>query len=65
MEVGFVDEHFYSRPEWFFANAKRYDSYDKKTKTKVFAGEYASQSVGMVSLKIKTTGLPHYQKRHL
>ena len=57
MEVGFVDEHFYSRPEWFFANAKRYDSYDKKTKTKVFAGEYASQSVGMVSPENKNNWL--------
>ncbi|MDI9863307.1 alpha-L-arabinofuranosidase C-terminal domain-containing protein [Flectobacillus sp. DC10W] len=57
MEVGFVDEHFYSRPEWFFANAKRYDSYNQKTKTKVFAGEYASQSVGMVSPENKNNWL--------
>lgn len=36
-----VDEHYYMSPEWFFANAARYDNYDCKG-PKVFAGEYAS-----------------------
>lgn len=36
-----VDEHYYMAPEWFFANAARYDNYDRKG-PKVFAGEYAS-----------------------
>lgn len=36
-----VDEHYYMSPEWFFANAARYDNYDRKG-PKVFAGEYAS-----------------------
>lgn len=36
-----VDEHYYMKPEWFLANARRYDSYDRKG-PKVFAGEYAA-----------------------
>ncbi len=36
-----VDEHFYMKPEWFMANARRYDNYDRKG-PKVFAGEYAA-----------------------
>lgn len=36
-----VDEHYYMAPDWFFANAARYDNYDRKG-SKVFAGEYAS-----------------------
>ncbi len=39
--VDLVDEHYYMSPDWFFANAGRYDSYDRKG-PKVFAGEYAS-----------------------
>ena len=39
--VDLVDEHYYMAPDWFFANAARYDSYDRKG-PKVFAGEYAS-----------------------
>ena len=39
--VDLVDEHYYMAPDWFFANAARYDSYDRRG-PKVFAGEYAS-----------------------
>ena len=39
--VDLVDEHYYMAPDWFFANAARYDAYDRKG-PKVFAGEYAS-----------------------
>ena len=39
-----VDEHYYKTPEWFLENANRYDSYPR-TGPKVFAGEYAAQSV--------------------
>lgn len=39
--VDLVDEHYYMSPNWFFANANRYDDYDRKG-PKVFAGEYAS-----------------------
>lgn len=38
--VDLVDEHYYKDPDWFYANAARYDSYDRKG-PKVFAGEYA------------------------
>lgn len=41
LDVDLVDEHYYMPPEWFFANAARYDNYDRKG-PKVFAGEYAS-----------------------
>ena len=43
MEVDFIDEHFYRRPEWFLQNASRYDQYPR-TRTKIFAGEWAAQS---------------------
>lgn len=36
-----VDEHYYSRPEWFLKNAGRYDHYDRNG-PKVFAGEFAA-----------------------
>lgn len=42
-----VDEHYYNSPEWFLKNAGRYDDYDRSG-PKVFAGEYAAQSVGVV-----------------
>ncbi len=41
LKVDLVDEHYYKEPDWFFANATRYDKYDRKG-PKVFAGEYAS-----------------------
>ncbi|GEN77212.1 alpha-L-arabinofuranosidase C-terminal domain-containing protein [Chryseobacterium hagamense] len=42
-----VDEHYYNSPEWFRKNSARYDAYDRSG-PKVFAGEYAAQSVGVV-----------------
>ncbi|WP_449387619.1 alpha-L-arabinofuranosidase C-terminal domain-containing protein [Chryseobacterium lineare] len=42
-----VDEHYYNSPEWFRKNSARYDAYDRNG-PKVFAGEYAAQSVGVV-----------------
>jgi alpha-L-arabinofuranosidase len=41
IKVDLVDEHYYKEPEWFLANAGRYDNYDRKGPA-VFAGEYAS-----------------------
>ncbi len=41
LDVDLVDEHYYKSPDWFFANAARYDQYDRKG-PKVYAGEYAS-----------------------
>ncbi|MBN1144047.1 MAG: alpha-L-arabinofuranosidase [Bacteroidales bacterium] len=43
-----VDEHYYKEPAWFFKNASRYDSY-KRDGHKIFAGEYAAQSVNTTS----------------
>ncbi|WMI67105.1 alpha-L-arabinofuranosidase C-terminal domain-containing protein [Aestuariibaculum sp. YM273] len=43
-----IDEHYYRSPEWFRENATRYDSYDRKG-PKIFAGEYAAQSVAIAS----------------
>jgi alpha-L-arabinofuranosidase len=39
-----VDEHYYRPPKWFRDNATRYDNYDRHS-YKIFAGEYAAQSV--------------------
>ncbi|MBN1180720.1 MAG: alpha-L-arabinofuranosidase [Bacteroidales bacterium] len=39
-EVDLLDEHYYKNPDWFLANATRYDNYDPGG-IKVFAGEYA------------------------
>jgi alpha-L-arabinofuranosidase len=43
-----VDEHYYKDPKWFRDNAKRYDNYDRN-RYKIFAGEYAAQSVAIAS----------------
>lgn len=48
LKADIVDEHYYMPPAWFPANAGRYDSYPR-TGPKVFAGEYAAQSVGIAS----------------
>jgi len=40
LKADLVDEHYYKDPQWFMANANRYDNYDRKG-PKVFAGEYA------------------------
>jgi len=51
-----VDEHYYNSPDWFFKNANRYDNYDRKG-PKIFAGEYAAQSVRTTSPDNKNTWL--------
>src|SRR5450631_4384177 len=43
-----VDEHYYMNSDWFLNNSGRYDHYDRKG-PKVFAGEYAAQSVASTS----------------
>ncbi|KOS08269.1 alpha-L-arabinofuranosidase [Flavobacterium akiainvivens] len=43
-----IDEHYYAKPEWFKQNVTRYDNYDRKG-PKVFAGEYAAQTVAIAS----------------
>ncbi len=50
LHADLIDEHCYAKPEWFYANTHRYDSYDR-TGPKVFMGEYAAQSDYTVSVK--------------
>ena len=50
LNADIIDEHCYATPDWFFNNTHRYDHYDR-TGPKVFMGEYAAQSVGIVSTK--------------
>ncbi len=48
LKADIVDEHYYMSPTWFLANVGRYDHYDRSG-PKVFAGEYAAQTVGSTS----------------
>ena len=48
LHADIVDEHYYMSPEWFRENTGRYDHYDRSG-PKVFAGEYAAQTVGTTS----------------
>ncbi|MGN6354744.1 MAG: alpha-L-arabinofuranosidase C-terminal domain-containing protein [Parafilimonas sp.] len=48
LNADILDEHYYSSPSWFQNNASRYDDYDRNG-PKIFAGEYAAQSVATVS----------------
>jgi alpha-N-arabinofuranosidase len=50
LRADLIDEHCYAKPEWFFNQTHRYDHYDR-TGPKVFMGEYAAQSVAVVSTK--------------
>lgn len=52
MNADIIDEHYYRRPEWFLANAGRYDNYPRNG-SKIFAGEYAAQSDKTVSVNNK------------
>jgi alpha-L-arabinofuranosidase len=54
MRADIVDQHCYANPAWFFNNTHRYDNYDPNG-PKVFMGEYAAQSVGIVSPKNRNT----------
>jgi alpha-L-arabinofuranosidase len=48
LNADIIDEHCYANPVWFLSNAKRYDNYDRRG-PRVFMGEYAAQSVAIVS----------------
>jgi len=48
LKADLIDEHYYMAPKWFRDNSGRYDNYPR-TGPKVFAGEYAAQSVGIAS----------------
>ena len=52
LDAAIIDEHYYKPPKWFRENATRYDDYDRNG-PKVFAGEYAAQSVAIASPKNK------------
>jgi len=48
--VEIVDEHYYVAPQWFFANEKKYDSYNRSG-PKIYVGEYAvNNNVGSGNL---------------
>lgn len=53
MKISYIDEHYYSSPKWFLDNAKRYDSYDRASSSKVFVGEYAAQSIATTDMNNK------------
>jgi alpha-L-arabinofuranosidase len=50
LRADIIDEHCYANPSWFLQNTHRYDRYDRNG-PKVFMGEYAAQSVAVVSVK--------------
>lgn len=54
LKADIVDEHCYAKPDWFFNNTHRYDSYDRHG-PKVFFGEYAAQSDKIVSVRNRNT----------
>ncbi|MBO0359950.1 alpha-L-arabinofuranosidase [Hymenobacter sp. BT186] len=54
LKADFVDEHYYAKPDWFRNNVGRYDNY-ARTGPKIFAGEYAAQSVNTGSSENKNT----------
>jgi alpha-L-arabinofuranosidase len=54
LHADIVDQHCYADPAWFFNNIHRYDNYNPNG-PKVFMGEYAAQSVGVVSPKNRNT----------
>lgn len=48
--VEIIDEHYYVDPHWFFANERKYDTYDRKG-PKIYVGEYAvNKNVGSGNL---------------
>ena len=56
IKADIIDEHYYRKPEWFLANAKRYDNYPRN-ESKIFGGEYAAQSDHTVSVDNKNNWL--------
>ena len=48
LKADYIDEHYYAKPDWFRANVGRYDGYARGG-PKIFAGEYAAQSVAIAS----------------
>ncbi len=50
LKADIADEHCYANPIWFLSGSHRYDNYDRNG-PKVFFGEYAAQSVAILSTK--------------
>jgi alpha-L-arabinofuranosidase len=50
LKADIVDQHCYANPLWFLSSSDRFDHYDRQG-PKVFFGEYAAQSVAIVSTK--------------
>jgi alpha-L-arabinofuranosidase len=48
LKVPVVDEHYYTSPDWFIGNQKRYDQYDRNA-SQVYLGEYASWGNKMIN----------------
>jgi alpha-L-arabinofuranosidase len=48
LKADIVDEHYYKQPQWYLDHSDRYDKYDRNG-PRVFAGEYAAQTVDVVS----------------
>ncbi len=48
LKTDIVDEHYYKEPKWFRENVNRYDNYPRNG-PKIFAGEFAAQSVAIAS----------------
>ena len=48
LKTDIVDEHYYKEPKWFRENVNRYDDYPRNG-PKIFAGEFAAQSVAIAS----------------
>lgn len=57
----FIDEHYYSSPEWFMANMHHYDDYDASG-TKVFLGEYASWGNTYYNALVEAAYMTHLEK---
>jgi len=54
LKADYIDEHYYAKADWFRAHADRYDKYARGG-PKIFAGEYAAQSVNTGSQDNKNT----------
>ena len=57
----FIDEHYYSSPEWFMANMHHYDDYDASG-TKVFLGEYATWGNTYYNALVEAAYMTHLEK---
>ncbi len=57
----FVDEHYYSAPEWFLANMHHYEDYDENG-PKVFLGEYASWGNTFYNAIVEAAYMTHLER---